>query len=106
MYGMFDVIYGVPLTENIWTNEYVDQGDIDIHFEIVYNGNSTGYGTGYCGVKLDDFDDTSGPLPLTNLKLKPANNEMSKAQRLVNDLPDEIKKIASPIGVYIIFGTS
>ena len=117
MYAIIDVIYGIPLTEEI--NDLINKWEADPNcdkweedeehrmcgFEVMYSGHG-GIPPGFCGVSLDQFDESNGHNSLINLKLEPTNDQKKKTLELINNLDREIKDIILPVGIYLIWSTS
>lgn len=117
MYAIVDVIYGIPLTKEI--NNLINKWETDPNcdkweedevgrmcgFEIIYSGNRN-EPPGFCGVRLDQFDESDGYNSLINLKLEPTNDQKTETLELINNLDREIKDIIPPLGVYLIWSTS
>lgn len=100
------MIYGIPLTKELHEQfaklglEAEDNG-----FETMYSG-SANFQPGYCGVELTSFGEGSDLL-LSDLKLKPTNEDIAEATKRWNELPKKIKKLcAGKSDVYIVWSTS
>lgn len=103
MYSIGYVIYGVRLTEK--ANDLFD--DSSEHFETVYNGGSD-YISGWCGVKLGEFD-ICEDFPMSKLTtLQPTENQKEEAKKLFDALPQKAKDAygSTKLDIWIVWGTS
>jgi hypothetical protein len=114
MYSIATVIYGVPLTEKILKkiDEWEDQGSDKWHensdgpcgFTKLYSGSS--HAAGYCGIRLDEFDEACDFVDPSKLKMKPTKSQMSVAKEFYKNLDPELQKLCEPLGVYFVWSTS
>ena len=128
-YACINVIYGIPLTpelraavERSEANEPKD-GEVDffeeyeIHFEDLYC--SGGETIGYCGVRIDEFDECADYININNgvmtyydnegsriISVKPSPTQMEEAKKKIGNLSPETRKLCPDIGVYLIFSSS
>jgi hypothetical protein len=118
MYTIAEVIYGVPLTEKVY-NKIED--DFEEYFETSYSGSSK-YPVGFVGVSLGSIDecDASNRIDLTNgqiynstdatkaksFSIIPTDEQKAEVQNKIDQLPDEIKELLPPIGIYFLWSTS
>jgi len=99
-----NVIYGVPITDAISEklNQMSDGGEE--LFETFYHGGASRQ-VGFCGVFLDRADECADTV-VSKLKLEPTKEQKEKAEKMINDLPKDIKQILPEIGVWIVWSTS
>jgi len=110
-YAIIKVIYGVPLTEdcidliNKWESDqtsdkwFEDENGI-CGFTSLYSAG--GPGCGYCGVELDELE-SYGNQPVSKVRMIPNEKEKKEAQKLVDAIPAELRKLTGDVGVYFIW---
>ena len=119
MYTIGNIIVGIPITDAIM-NVVENSDDEEVQHcisngfgngmsETFYHGSSP-YMPGFCGVKLGSFScvmDLPIKLPMIgDVRFVPTDTEEQQARDLIDELPDEIKKVMPPFGVYIVWSTS
>ena len=130
MYSITDVIYGIPLTEelSLFFHE-MDCEPENVGFETLYTG-SGDFPPGYLGVSLDGWDECSAYRKASDLKMQPTQQQKDEYQAKLkamhtdakelfaelkeenSDLDDPQKiyenfvKLLPEIDVYLIFSTS
>ncbi len=119
MYTIVSVIYGCPMTKAVWS-KLAEMGKDDVPeeeygFEEMYSG-SAEVPPGYIGVDLGGFDEIDPVrIDLTNGKFiaerhsfsfAPTPQQEAEAQAKIDALPDELKTVLSPVGVWIVWSTS
>ena len=106
MYSIVHVIYGLPLI-NVDPQQFGN--DEPEGFEMLYSGSSDAP-VGYCGVRLDQFDECNGLIAISALHLQPTPEEELEAQIKVQALPESMRvayeKHGIKMGVYFAFSTS
>ncbi len=120
MYSIITIIYGTYLPDDHALQGRVgklldeDRNDGDEwgveNFEDdiwtqMYHGSSEGE-CAYIGVKLDEFQVTSGGQSLESLGLHPNATEVDEAEALVNQLPQSVRDLLPSVGVHFFFSTS
>lgn len=123
MYVIANVIYGVPLTQELCDNLPVDYDDLESYgFTLLYSGNSD-HQVGFLGVNLGTFDESSDAIAIkkkeelviegkdgTEVKLHPTTKDISEVKKMMDALPDDLKETlktyGKEVGVYIIWSTS
>jgi hypothetical protein len=115
MYEIFDIVWGIPYTEEIeeafakmegCTVEELDPYNLEEEygFELLYSGHAD-FTPGFMGESLD-----AGAYWEMNVQkiktLQPTNEQRDKVQKMFDALPEEIKVVASPIDFYTIWSTS
>ena len=134
MYSMADVIYGIPITRKMdrWLQEHMDDPGVETEefetfgFEIQYSGNAD-HQCGFLGVSLGGMD-VINPVELlrddenritgmrvaknalasntVDFDLRPTVQQVQETIEKHNELPDGLKAVCPPIGVYIVWSTS
>lgn len=130
MFSIVNIIYGVPLTEEIYKKigEWEETDDErwweddrggPCGFQTFYSGSSE-FPPGFCGACLGSFDEVCPNIQLKgtqilirdNLKekykinLEPDEVFKQKVYQKINNLDPELKEMISEIGIYFIFSTS
>lgn len=112
--AIITVVYGVPKNDDVIDKikEWEQDSSSDKWFE---NDNGTcgftdlysasGDGAGYCGVELDQLESYNNQL-ISEVRMIPTQEEMQKAQAMVDALDVELKELTGPIGVYFIWSDS
>lgn len=106
MYSIVDVVVGTPLTQDV--HDALERLGIEpeeVGYEVLYSG-SGDVTPGYCGVRIDGFDECNDSILLSTLKTNPTAAQLKKAKELFKKLPDDIKKVAPPVDVHLVFSTS
>lgn len=104
MYTVGNIIYGIPLTQEILNVVGEVEDAEDVGFETTYSG-AGGTTPGWCGVVLDTIDECS-VADFSLLKLTPTPEQIDAVNQKVAALSEEILKVSSPIGCYIVWSTS
>ena len=107
MYTIVNVIYGVPLTEEVWDFLNNSDNDYDLEelgFTTEYSGSSS-YPPGWCGVELDSFDESDW-LDVANLKLTPTDKQRAEALDKIEALDPQVRALCPEPKTYFIFSTS
>jgi hypothetical protein len=74
-----------------WTTEYHGASDVP---------------SAFVGVKLTEFDE-SNHVPLSALTdLKPTDEQMGEARRKYDALPEPVRAVLPPFGIYVLWSTS
>ena len=116
MYCMMKVVYGTFRNKKV--NDAIDKMEDDPNsswyedddgicgFIDLYSGASN-VEPGFCGVELCEFDEaTDCALDVNKLNFLPTAMQMVTAEKKYDKLDVKIKKVAPPLGVYIVFYTS
>ena len=120
MYSIQTIIYGIPLTPEI--HKLLESLKLDAEgegFTILYSGSSQ-YMPGYCGVELGQLDEAADYVRIETDKmvcisrdggndsfaLWPIPTTLAEANKMMAALREDIRKIAPPPGVYLIYSTS
>ena len=110
MYTIANVIYGIPITDEIYKlfndeilNKYPDF-DENQDFTILYSGGADRT-VGYCGVELYEFDECDD-FPLNEITGGPTEEEKEEVHRMIDALPQEIKDVMPKIDVWVVWSTS
>ncbi len=118
MYAIFNVIYGVPLTEKVYkkiceleadeTSNWNEDDNKTCGFNTYYSGSSD-VTPGFCGVELSDFDEGSDGIKLSSLDLVPTEEQKEQAhkdiEQLIKDFP-QFKDLIEEPAVWLIPSTS
>jgi len=120
MYVIANIIYGTYKTKAVdrlinelkdiaWDEgnfkEVVGDEDEPFGYDEMYSGNSE-ITPGWLGVDLDQFDECAHGIDVSKLNTLPTDKQKKEAQDKFDALPQELKDIAPPIGIYIVFSTS
>ena len=118
MYSIVNVIYGIPITDEIEkrNQELLDADpneedeslgeELECYgFETFYSGSHSGI-VGYLGVELSDFDECHSYLKFKDLKFEPTPAQKAEAEKKIANLDNRFKDVLPEIGVYLIFSTS
>jgi hypothetical protein len=106
MYAIVDVIVGIPINQDVMDAlEALGMEPEDAGFETMYSG-SAEITPGYCGVKLDGFDEASDSIDVSTLNLTPTKTQLAKATALVGALPAGVQDVAPKLAVYLVWSTS
>jgi len=93
MYTIGNIIYGIPLTEEL--ERALDKCGIEevecVDFNTYYSGHSD-YTPGYLGVELKRFDECSGNILLSELDVDLSGSQRKEVEKLVNALPERIEE--------------
>ena len=119
MYSIGYVIYGYPLTreiyeeiqrldatvsEEVWGEKYEDLGE-DWGFETTYSGSSTKT-QGWIGFQLRVFN-CFDEFPMSEIaNLGPSEAHKVLTQRKISKLPESLRKLIKEPAMHIVFGTS
>ena|ERR1035437_7680600 len=106
MYAIVDVIVGVPMDKEV--SDAFSKLDIEPDtrgFEMLYSGGSD-ICPGFCGVRLDGFDEASYFVDLSKLNMIPTPTQLAKAEAAFKGLPIEVQRVAQKVGVYFVWHTS
>ena len=127
MYSIQTWIYGCPFNEEFsdfisegkWINEDGCIISDELDLENVEGANTLYHGCssqicGYFGIKLGETDECIDAIQIKDGKvlakktfsLTPTEEQKKEAEDAINALPDEIKNMLPPIGVYLVFSTS
>ena len=98
-----NVIYGIPLTEELHEQFRSCKEDAEQYFETLYSASSD-WTPGYCGVELDSIQEFR-ITALKDVTDVPTAEQEEEAHRLCAQLPDRIREVALPIGVYIVWSS-
>ena len=108
-YAIANVIIGIPLTEEIHTAldemEGDDSRDPEDWFEVLYTASGQ-FSPGYCGEKISEFTECDGDIPVGDLRFVPTKKLRELAEKKCFKLPEAIKKVARPFGVYVVWSSS
>lgn len=105
MYTIGNIIYGVPLTRKLASE--IDRLLLDpeeVGLTMLYRG--SGDNTGYCGVKLDRFDECSDVLKISDLNVKPTPEQKKEALEKIFNLPKELTEFLEMTDTYIVWSNS
>lgn len=107
-YAVANVIYGVPADEDVREAvNNLEDGCLELEnigFEVMYSG-STPHMPGFCGVRLDSFDEC-GDFALRTLTLVPTDEQRAEAEAKVAALPEAVRKSCQPVDVYVVWSSS
>lgn len=126
MYSITNIIVGIPITDKL--SALIDQWERnkdpklaeweDLGFTILYHGGLNQY-IGYCGILIGEYDECGeyirieddtlhykGVNAITEISLKPTPEQTEEAQKLVEHVNPELRKLCPPFGTYMIHSTS
>lgn len=126
-YAIANIIYGIPLTEGIrqrvleWvegeaTPASLDIDEIDEHDPDTWGGEAVWttlysgcarHAPAFCGVLLGHFNEAGEPISLDSLRLpQPTEAQKVEAQRHCDLMDPDLRTVAPPIGIYLVWSTS
>lgn len=124
MYSIQNIIWGVPFTSRAfsWMDENGYGEPEDLGFQTFYSGSSS-TPPGYCGVCLGQIDEAADyvTIDLENnrllykgrrsqraraVPLQPTDAQKQEAEEAIAKLPEKLRKLLPPIGLYVVFSTS
>lgn len=122
-YAIANVVYGVPLTEEVWdaVRRYVESPEyaaVEVHeeeidlddpesfgFETMYSG--SGDRPGYCGVKITDFDECSSqPWGKILSQASPTKTQMIEAGEKISKLPACVRAVVGEPTLWLVWSSS
>lgn len=104
MYSQTEVVFGVPLTEEIAT--LFDYDELETHgFILLYHGGSE-TPPGYCGVSLCRFDECELYTRVGDLIMCPNATQLDEANKAIDALPPAIKELLPRTSLYFIHYSS
>lgn len=114
MYAIANVIYGIPITDEIHNainSEECDQtedyppDEEELGFTITYSGSSH-RSVGWLGFSLGEFDECCD-FPLSDiLNLRPTPEQIIEVNKLISQLPANVQAVAKTPDIYVVWSTS
>ena len=116
-YAIANIIYGIPWTDELydlnesigddtpeWAESWLEESMFG--FTELYSGCAERT-VGYLGVRLGSFDECSDYFLLCDLdKYKPTDEQVLSVMKELEWLPEQVRSLCKPIGIYVVWSTS
>jgi len=105
MYAIANIIYGIPINDEIHNKANELDVELDETFDVLYSGNAERE-VGYAGVHLGSMDEGSDISMNELTKIQPTEEQKQEALVNIAYVDEVLRDLAPEIGIYIVWSTS